>query len=655
MSQRSKLIMKLAQSQRSTEGRKIKCWEVVRNEIPGKEEVDNHQKKFDRSHLGTAENRNEIFDDFKENVTNNTECPKKDVNGPLINSSVSTYKDQSNFLQAENNNLSNTCIERNSVAQHLDDFPGSSENADPFANSDDSDKDPDYLLSSDITNSTHSVTEKVQQKPEEQQHTEPKKTRKRKRNTSGWKKNAAKIARNSGKGYVSTSISRKVMKAREMKRPCTETCKLKCSSKITTESRKLIFENYWALGDIQRQRDYLSSCMAPIKPKYQYHRNETKRRDNNAFHFTINGTPIRVCKLFFKSTLDITDRPIRTVIDKKSQVGGMVLTDLRGKHGKHRKLDHGIKDGIRRHINSIPRIESHYTRARSSCEYTEGGKSLRDLHRDYVKECTENNIPYGNYLMYHHIFTHEYNISFFRPKKDQCSICATYANANQNEQESLKDEFEKHLSEKNLSRTEKQSDKQKISDNYILACFDLQAVMPCPKGETSTFYYKSKLNVLNFTVYELRQNEKGDQCYCYVWDETQGQRGANEIGSCLFKYIEQKSKTNLDGAIEILLYSDNCVGQQKNRYILSMYIYALLTFQNIKSITHKFLIVGHTQNEGDNAHSLIERQVKRSLKSGPIFLPAEYVGLIKGAKKTGNPYLVTEMSFKDFFQSKATE
>ncbi|KAF2893553.1 hypothetical protein ILUMI_12621 [Ignelater luminosus] len=476
--------------------------------------------------------------------------PKKRCQGPLINSSVSTYKDQSNFLQAENNNLSNTCIERNSVAQHLDNFPGSSENADPFANSDDSDKDPDYLLSSDSTSSTHSVTEKVQQKPGEQQHTEPKKTRKRKRNTSGWKKNAAKIARNSGKGYVSTSISRKVMKAREIKPPCTETCKLKCSSKITTESRKLIFENYWALGDIQRQRDYLSSCMAPIKPKYQYHRNETKRRDNNAFHFTINGTPIRVCKLFFKSTLDITDRPTRTVIDKKSQVGGMVLTDLRGKHGKHHKLDHGIKDGIRRHINSIP-IESHYTRARSSCEYIEGGKSLRDLHRDYVKECTENNMPYGNYLMYHHNFTHEYNISFFRPKKDQCSICATYANANQNEEESLKDEFEKHLSEKNLSRTEKQSDKQTISDNYILACFDLQAVMPCPKGETSTFYYKSKLN-----------------------------------------------------------------------------------------------------NEGGNAHSLIECQVKRSLKSGPIFLPAEYIGLIKSAKKTRNPYLVTEMSFKDFFNLK---
>ncbi|KAF2900704.1 hypothetical protein ILUMI_05482 [Ignelater luminosus] len=110
-------------------------------------------------------------------------------------------------LIPENNNLSNTCIERNSVAQHLDDFPGSGENRDPFANSDDSDKDPDYLLSSDGTSSTHSMTEK-EQEPETQQHIEPKKARKQKQNTSGWKKNAAKIARNSEKTFQHQSLEK---------------------------------------------------------------------------------------------------------------------------------------------------------------------------------------------------------------------------------------------------------------------------------------------------------------------------------------------------------------------------------------------------------------------------------------------------------------
>ncbi|KAJ8936102.1 hypothetical protein NQ314_012485 [Rhamnusium bicolor] len=200
--------------------------------------------------------------------------------------------------------------------------------------------------------------------------------------------------------------------------------------------------------------------MTLIKAKYQYHRNESKRRDNNSFNFIINGNHIRVCKLFFKSTLDISDKPIRTVIDKRNEVGGMISVDLRGKHGKNPKVDAGIKEGIRKHINSIPRIESHYT-SRSSREYIEGGKTLRDLHRDYVRDCKDKNLPYAKYIIYYQIFNHEFNISFFTPKKGQCGVCATYVNSSEENKEDLKDDYEIHLSEKELCRDEKKSDKKK--------------------------------------------------------------------------------------------------------------------------------------------------------------------------------------------------
>lgn len=40
-----------------------------------------------------------------------------------------------------------------------------------------------------------------------------------------------------------------------------------------------------------------------------------------------------VCKNLFKATLDITDRPIRTVIEKQNKVASILLEkDLRGKH-----------------------------------------------------------------------------------------------------------------------------------------------------------------------------------------------------------------------------------------------------------------------------------------------------------------------------------
>lgn len=189
------------------------------------------------------------------------------------------------------------------------------------------------------------------------------------------------------------------------------------------------------------------------------------------------------------------------------------------------------------HINSIPRIESHYTRSRSSHEYIEGGKSLADLYRDYVEDCKQKKIPCGKDLIYHQVFNKNFKISFFTPKKDQCSLCVSYDNASYTQKQELITEYENHIMEKDLSRFEK-NDKKRISNNYVVAVFDLQDVMLCPKGNVSFFHYKSKYNVLNFTIYEMKGNTNLDECFCYVWDETNGNRGTNAIGSCLLSYIE---------------------------------------------------------------------------------------------------------------------
>ncbi|CAH2109212.1 unnamed protein product [Euphydryas editha] len=57
----------------------------------------------------------------------------------------------------------------------------------------------------------------------------------------------------------------------------------------------------------------------------------------------------------------------------------------------------------------------------------------------------------------------------------------------------------------------------------------------------------------------------------------------------------------------------------------------------INSVCYKFLISGHSQNEGDNAHSLIEKSIKRAKKSGPIYVPDQYVNLIRDAKTKRQP------------------
>uniref|UniRef100_A0A2S2NJY1 DUF7869 domain-containing protein n=2 Tax=Schizaphis graminum TaxID=13262 RepID=A0A2S2NJY1_SCHGA len=256
----------------------------------------------------------------------------------------------------------------------------------------------------------------------------------------------------------------------------------------------------------------------------------------------------------------------------------------------------------------------------------------------------------ANLTLYSRIFNTEFNISFFVPKKDQCSLCESYKNADDIEKVLKDEKYQLHLSEKNLSRIEKENDKQLASNDInrsnilLLACYDLQAVLPTPRGEVSVFYYKSKLSTYNFTISDIVRKES----FCYVWNEGEAKKGVNEIGTSIIKFLQ--SECNI-GKTEVIFYSDNCAGQNKNKFITSLYLYAT-TNMDIDSITHKFLVVGHTQNEGDTAHSVIEKQIKKSLKSGPIYLPTQYVSLIQTAKKTGHPFKVKELGYSDFYDIK---
>lgn len=525
---------------------------------------------------------------------------------------------------------------------------------------DDSDEDPNFENVPNIANeSSESEIEDLGRQEELETQAagtdsdeEPvkKKGKKRIAHPEEWRINKSQLQRNSGQSYVSASKSRRVYKERQLRASCGEKCRLECSKKIDETRRQEIFSSYWALGDLSKQRNCIAANTQSIKPKYRYSSTENHRNLNSAFYFEVNGERIRVCKTFFKATLDINDRPIRTVLAKKDATG-FVATDLRGKHDKHPTVGAEVKNSVRNHIDSIPRIESHYLRAQTERSYIEGGKSLSDLYRDYRQERIESNLPYANLLMYSRIFNEEYNIGFFSPKKDQCELCVAFQNAEGEEKEALRMRYEQHQKEKQLSRQEKEADKVRANKRVIVAVYDLQAVLPTPRGDVSVFYYKSKLNNYNFTISEL----KTGATECYLWHEGEGNRGAEEIATCVLKFIEKKvmdAANTQEGPLDIVFYSDNCCGQQKNKYLVAMYIYVLKKFTTVNSITHKYLITGHTQNEGDSVHSTIEKEIKKALKSGPIYVPSQYAQIIRTAKKRGKPYNVNEMSHSDFFKIK---
>lgn len=67
------------------------------------------------------------------------------------------------------------------------------------------------------------------------------------------------------------------------------------------------------------------------------------------------------------------------------------------------------------------------------------------------------------------------------------------------------------------------------------------------------------------------------------------------------------------------------------------------------TIRHTFLEKGHTENEGDHVHSVIERRKKKMT----AYVPSQWYAIMRTAKSTGTPYNVIEMSDDNFFDYKS--
>ena len=77
----------------------------------------------------------------------------------------------------------------------------------------------------------------------------------------------------------------------------------------------------------------------------------------------------RVCKIFYLSTLAISQKMVDNVHQKKNELTGILKLDGRGKYDKRAKVSDEQKNGVISHIDSFPVIESHYCRAKTNKKY----------------------------------------------------------------------------------------------------------------------------------------------------------------------------------------------------------------------------------------------------------------------------------------------
>ncbi|GFN94284.1 hypothetical protein PoB_002079000 [Plakobranchus ocellatus] len=107
-----------------------------------------------------------------------------------------------------------------------------------------------------------------------------------------------------------------------------------------------------------------------------------------------------------------------------------------------------------------------------------------------------------------------------------------------------------HMNDKRRAKEEKAKDKKKEAqerNGTVVICMDLQGVLLAPSINALSTYFKTKLAVKNFTMYNMVTKDG----VCYVWHEAEGGLTSNEFTSCIIDH-----SSSLSGANKIILYSD---------------------------------------------------------------------------------------------------
>lgn len=314
---------------------------------------------------------------------------------------------------------------------------------------------------------------------------------------------------------------------------------------------------------------------------------------------------------------------------------------MTGKHTK-RKIPDEDRNFVKVHIESFPKVQSHYCRQTSSREYLESTLSINKMYELYQERCKEENKQPVKASFYRYIFCNEYNIFFHVPKKDRCDLCEEIKLLMKEEKLSAEknEDYKKHITGKIACRNEKKKDKE--DKNTVILCFDLENVLSCPRAEIGSFYYKSKFNVYNLTA--ILSSTK--QVYCAIWHEMMMGRSGNDIASALVAILEKVVSDNPD-IRNLVLWSDSCVPQNRNSLMSYAIAYFIKTHPTVTTITMKFSTPGHSCiQEVDNVHSCIERVLNKTEYFSPLSLMRL---LLKVNHK--KPYCIIQLkpeNFKDF-------
>lgn len=293
------------------------------------------------------------------------------------------------------------------------------------------------------------------------------------------------------------------------------------------------------------------------------------------------------------------------------------------------------------HINSFPKDENHYSRQKSQKEFLSPDLNINRMFIAFQKKYPDTPVNYRFYSdTFHKNLPH---LRFGKPKSDTCSTCdllhCKMKASSGEEQKSFKTQLALHHRKAERARQVMSDDtiesQQPTSENIVISV-DLEQVIFIPTLTHSDMFYSRQLSCYNLGVHLADTNS----AFMRLWNESLTGRGGCEIGSAILKLLLSENKFTTK--TKLVIWSDNCIGQNKNRMLIMVFVY-LVAVGKFTQIDQKFLVSGHSYLPCDRDFAQVEKR-KRVCK---LFVPSDIETMIKEARHQ-NPFTVVNMVENDF-------
>lgn len=423
-------------------------------------------------------------------------------------------------------------------------------------------------------------------------------------------------------------------------------CKYECKS-FTHGQKVILFQQFYEMQDNAKQNSYLMGLLnvCPVKRRRHggYETPDASRRQATVYFTLPNGTGnvVQVCKQTFLQIFGISRRRVETLV-KTKKAGHVNYIERRGNKTLHRKYSIEDETLVVEHISRFPREKSHYGRMKSSKEYLSQDLNINRLYRSFKDTYPNSNI---SYRYYYTTFNNKFpDLKFHHPRTDTCQTCdlLTMQSKCSPNDKSAKHKLELHHRKAERAMKAMKEDHARsqlpLSDICTIS-IDLQQVLSLPALTHSQMYYLRQLSCYNFGIH-IADTNKG---HMHLWHEGISGRGGNEIASCIWKNVTG----GMTGKNKLIIWSDNCAGQNKNKMMLFLCI-LMVTKGYFQEVNLKFLVSGHSFLSCDRDFAQIEKR-KRLEKCE---VPIDLVRLMTSATPN-NPFIVTLMQPEDFIDFKA--